>query len=247
MREFKGQRGGGAATDSGGGGGEDGLRLKLARDRRAVMRRAQKQASPEGEAENDDGAESAGGDAGADQVVAIPEALKLKMEVQLGADFSAVNIHVGAQAEKQAEAMGAEAFTQGADVYFGKGAWNPDSPETAELLAHELVHVVQQGAAAKKEDKGPDAEDAPKESPSTNAPQTKLSVSEPGDAAEVEADQIASRVAGGGGARPQAAATADVHRSAAGTAAAPKGKQEPGTGKRAQGPEGVAGSLSRGR
>ncbi len=44
-------------------------------------------------------------------------------------------------------ALGARAFTQGNDIHFGAGAFNPGAGEGNKLLAHEAAHVVQQGQA----------------------------------------------------------------------------------------------------
>ena len=41
--------------------------------------------------------------------------------------------------------LGAKAFTNGSDVYFNTGQYNPKSSVGQHLLAHELTHVVQQG------------------------------------------------------------------------------------------------------
>lgn len=70
----------------------------------------------------------------------LPEAVQRKMETVFGADFSKVRIHTG----NEATAIGALAFTQGSDIYFTHGQYNPDSPHGQRLLAHELTHVVQQ-------------------------------------------------------------------------------------------------------
>ena len=63
-----------------------------------------------------------------------------KMEAALGADFSAVRVHVGPQADR----IGAVAFTLGTDIYFAPGRFQPDTPQGQQLLGHELAHVVQQ-------------------------------------------------------------------------------------------------------
>jgi len=70
----------------------------------------------------------------------LPETLRRKMERVLGADFSAVRIHEG----PQAEAIGALAYTRGTDIYFAPGQYDPDSQRGQTLLGHELAHVVQQ-------------------------------------------------------------------------------------------------------
>ena len=60
----------------------------------------------------------------------------------MGADFGDVRIHQGPEAKE----MGAVAFTQGTDVHFAPGAYDPHSQSGKELLGHELAHVVQQRA-----------------------------------------------------------------------------------------------------
>ena len=70
----------------------------------------------------------------------MPEAVQSKMESAIGADFSDVNIHVGSQASD----VGALAYTQGSDIHFAPGQYNPDSSSGQQLLGHELAHVKQQ-------------------------------------------------------------------------------------------------------
>ena len=64
-------------------------------------------------------------------------------EPRFGADFSQVRIHAGSQAGRSAEAMGAEAYTDGRDLVFGPGRYAPASEAGRRLIAHELAHVVQ--------------------------------------------------------------------------------------------------------
>lgn len=73
---------------------------------------------------------------------AMPEGVRAKMESAFGADFSQVRIHEGARAT----ALGARAYTQGADIHFAPGTYQPHSRDGQELLGHELTHVVQQRA-----------------------------------------------------------------------------------------------------
>src|SRR5690606_1881665 len=58
-----------------------------------------------------------------------------------------VRIHTGADSVQMNRELGAQAFTHGRDIYFNEGKYNPSSPDGQRLLAHELTHVVQQGAA----------------------------------------------------------------------------------------------------
>ena len=68
-----------------------------------------------------------------------PEEVKTRLGEKMGADFSNVTFHTDSAALKQADAMGARAYTSGSDVYFGSGGFDPG------VAAHELVHTVQQG------------------------------------------------------------------------------------------------------
>ena len=72
----------------------------------------------------------------------LPRDVQGKMEAALGADFSDVRIHVGAEAS----AIGAIAFTWGSDIHFAPGQYNPHTPHGQVLLGHELAHVIQQRA-----------------------------------------------------------------------------------------------------
>jgi hypothetical protein len=70
----------------------------------------------------------------------LPQHVRAKMEASLGADFSAVQIYEG----PEAEAAGALAYTRGTDIFFAPGQYDPESERGQELLGHELAHVVQQ-------------------------------------------------------------------------------------------------------
>lgn len=96
-----------------------------------------------------------------------------RMEGAFGADFSGVRIHTDARADDLSQSLAARAFTTGRDVFFRQGEYSPGTSAGRELLAHELTHVVQQNG---------------------NGLQRKMSVSQPGDAHEVEADQMARAV-----------------------------------------------------
>ncbi len=67
------------------------------------------------------------------------------MESRFGQDFSSVRIHTGSRAAESAGAIQARAYTSGKDVVFGSGEYQPASDSGRRLLAHELVHVGQQG------------------------------------------------------------------------------------------------------
>ncbi len=65
-------------------------------------------------------------------------------EARLAADLSRVRIHTGGRADALARGVGANAFTAGTHVYFRAGAYRPESAGGQRLLAHELVHTLQQ-------------------------------------------------------------------------------------------------------
>jgi hypothetical protein len=68
------------------------------------------------------------------------------MERHLGADFGGVRVHTDGRAAESARSVGAAAYTVGRDIVFDRGAYDPTSTKGQRLLAHELTHVVQQGA-----------------------------------------------------------------------------------------------------
>jgi hypothetical protein len=72
------------------------------------------------------------------------------MESRFEHDFSDVRLHSDSQANASAREVGAVAYASGRHVVFGEGAFRPDERRGGALLAHELVHVVQQsrGGAA---------------------------------------------------------------------------------------------------
>lgn len=77
----------------------------------------------------------------------LPAATRSRMEGQFGSDFSGVRVHTDNTAVQLSRALHAQAFTHGSDIYFNSGRYRPDSGAGRHLLAHELTHVVQQGAA----------------------------------------------------------------------------------------------------
>jgi hypothetical protein len=103
----------------------------------------------------------------------MDHATRGRMESAFGADFSAVRIHTDARADGLSESLSARAFATGRDVFFRSGEYNPGSSSGRELLAHELTHVVQQTG---------------------DGIHRKMTVSDPGDAHEVEADSMARAV-----------------------------------------------------
>ena len=77
----------------------------------------------------------------------LPDNTRSEMESGIGADFSGVRVHTDSNAADMSSSINAKAFTHGNDVYFNQGQYNPESTEGKHLIAHELTHTVQQGAA----------------------------------------------------------------------------------------------------
>jgi hypothetical protein len=96
-----------------------------------------------------------------------------KLSPSLG-DLSDVRVHTDDTAHDLNHAVSAKAFATGTDVYFAKDQYKPNTSSGDQLIAHELAHVVQQRGAP------------------TSGP---LTVSNPGDAMEREADDVAGKIA----------------------------------------------------
>ena len=77
----------------------------------------------------------------------LPSSERNFFESRMGYDLGAVRIHDDKAAAQASQAINAKAFTVGGDIAFGNGAYQPGTAGGRKLLAHELAHVVQQGAA----------------------------------------------------------------------------------------------------
>lgn len=66
-------------------------------------------------------------------------------ESRLGRDLSGVRLHTGTSAGRAARAINARAYTLRNHIAFAPGAFDTGSAEGRRLLAHELVHTLQQG------------------------------------------------------------------------------------------------------
>ena len=88
-------------------------------------------------------------------------------------DLSDVRVHTDSSAHDLNHAVSARAFATGTDVYFAQNEYKPNTTDGDKLIAHELAHVVQQRGAP------------------TSGP---LTVSNPGDAMENEADAVAEKI-----------------------------------------------------
>jgi Domain of unknown function (DUF4157) len=76
----------------------------------------------------------------------LPAKTMHEMNNSFGADFSNVRVHNDSEAVNMNKELNAQAFTHGRDIYFNEGKFDPNSAQGKFLLAHELTHVVQQGA-----------------------------------------------------------------------------------------------------
>ena len=64
----------------------------------------------------------------------------------MGRDFSGVKVHTGGEADVLTRQLQAKAVTTGEDVFFRQGEYAPNTAVGQKLIAHELMHVVQQGS-----------------------------------------------------------------------------------------------------
>jgi predicted secreted Zn-dependent protease len=108
----------------------------------------------------------------------LDEGVQQHLEQHLGADLSGVRIHTDGEADRLSRSVNAIAFTTGQDIFFSSGSYDPSSSEGQHLIAHEVVHTVQQanGAVAGTATAGG------------------VSISDPSDAFEQEAEQVANQV-----------------------------------------------------
>ncbi len=65
-------------------------------------------------------------------------------EPRLDMDLGDVRVHADSHAASAAQALKARAYTTGRDIVFGAGQYAPHTAAGRQLLAHELVHTVQQ-------------------------------------------------------------------------------------------------------
>jgi hypothetical protein len=77
----------------------------------------------------------------------LPSGERAFMESWFGHSFEKVRVHTGPAADETASVLGARAFTLGHEVVFAAGSYRSGTAAGRRLLAHELAHVVQQGAA----------------------------------------------------------------------------------------------------
>lgn len=106
----------------------------------------------------------------------LPAEPRARLERGLGVDLGELRVHTDAPAANTARSLGARAFASGQDVYFAAGEYDPKGEAGFRLLAHEVVHTLQQRGGAAAVEGG---------------------VSQPGDAGEREADVVGDAVVDG--------------------------------------------------
>jgi hypothetical protein len=77
----------------------------------------------------------------------LGESTRAFFEPYFAHDFSHVRVHSDTKAAESADAVDALAYTVNSNIVFGKGSYSPGTLDGKRLLAHELVHVVQQHRA----------------------------------------------------------------------------------------------------
>jgi hypothetical protein len=105
----------------------------------------------------------------------LPDGLAGRLAHGLGGSVDDVRVHTDATADALARSVSARAFATGTDIFFARGEYRPGTPAGDELIAHEVAHTEQQRGA-----------------PSVGP----LTVSNPGDVLEREADSVARELLG---------------------------------------------------
>ncbi len=130
-------------------------------------------------------------------------------EPRFGADFGDVRVHTDAKAQESARSVGALAYTVGPHLVFGADRYAPGSNEGRQLLAHELTHVVQQGAGSELDDavaqRQPDAAQPNATAPAPNQDQQNPAKGAP---AVIQGEPIS----GNDGQAPQPSAATDTQQ-----------------------------------
>ncbi len=80
----------------------------------------------------------------------LPVGVRRFMEPRFKADFSRIRIHTSDKAASLSRRLNAHAFAFGNNIFFGKNKYQPDTADGKELIAHELTHTIQQGAAPQR-------------------------------------------------------------------------------------------------
>ena len=72
----------------------------------------------------------------------LPGTVQREMETAFGVSLNHVRVHNDAESASLSAALDAEAFTTGSDIFFGAGRFDPAVSSGAQVLAHEIAHVL---------------------------------------------------------------------------------------------------------
>ncbi len=97
----------------------------------------------------------------------LPSIARGMMEQAFGADFRSVKIHTDIESDKLNRLLNSRAFTIDQNLFFRQGAYNPESKEGQEILAHELTHVLQQRSSVSQQFNRPSTLNAPEQKSQT--------------------------------------------------------------------------------
>jgi hypothetical protein len=78
----------------------------------------------------------------------LDRATRAFFESRMGQNFAHVRLHTDGKAADSARSIHAQAYTLGSDIAFAEGRYSPHTDEGKRLLAHELVHTLQQPSRA---------------------------------------------------------------------------------------------------
>lgn len=117
-----------------------------------VMRAPETPASTDGESLAKGAVASEAGAGRSSSGAPLPLATRFYFEQRFNQDFSNVRIHTDAQAATSARSLNARAYTIGNDITFAPGQFAPTTQEGRHLLAHELMHTIQQRNATQSDD-----------------------------------------------------------------------------------------------
>ncbi|MFD9219026.1 DUF4157 domain-containing protein [Streptomyces sp. NPDC060064] len=118
--------------------------------------------------------------------------VRRELEEQLGHDFSRVRLHTDRDAGTLTELLGADAVAVGQDIFFREGTYRPGTADGQRLLAHELLHTVQNpdGLGALRAGRDPGALSLPQQAMEREAESAAQALVRDGEQApEVEPDQ----------------------------------------------------------
>lgn len=84
------------------------------------------------------------------EVEPLDPSFRSRVREALGQDPGPVSLHVGSAGQTEAERQGARALTREKEIYFARDEFTPATESGQRLLAHELVHTLQQTGSAKQ-------------------------------------------------------------------------------------------------